>query len=113
MEEITNNNDLNSNSQPNNGLAISGFIVGLISIFFNFYTITGIVGLILSIIGFKKSKQTQKGKGFAIAGICCSIVGIIIGIIAIIIIVTAFSFFVDNSDEIVRSINEINSLYNY
>lgn len=119
MEEIYNNNDLNSNNQTNNGnqqnngLAIAGFVVGLISIFVNLYTITGIIGLILSIIGFKKSKQTEKGKGLAIAGICCSIVGIIIGIIAIIVVITAVSFFVDKSDEIVKSINELNSLYNY
>lgn len=117
MEEINNNNDLKSNNQENNqqnnGLAIAGFVVGLISIFINFYTITGIIGLILSIMGLKKSKQMQKGKGLAIAGICCSIAGIIIGIIAIVILVAALSMVVDNSDEIVRAINEINSLYDY
>ncbi|MBP3502168.1 MAG: DUF4190 domain-containing protein [Clostridia bacterium] len=116
MEENYNNNDLNSNNQMNkssNGLAVAGFVVGVISIFINFYTITGIIGLILSIVGLKKSKQTETGKGLAIAGICCSIVGIIVGIIAIIAMITAVSFMVDNSNEIIKTINELNSIYNY
>lgn len=118
MDNMTNNNENNLNNngqdfnnQSNNGLAIAGFVVGLVSIFINFYCITGIVGLILSILGLKKSKQTQKGKGIAIAGICCSIVGIIVGIIAIITIITAVSFLKDNANDIVNSIETLNSLY--
>ena len=62
MDENMENNVQNQGNQSNNGLAIAGFVVGLVSIFLNFYCITGIVGLILSIVGFKKSKETEKGK---------------------------------------------------
>ena len=34
-------------------------------------------------MGLKKSKETEKGKGLAIAGIICSIIGIIVGIAVI------------------------------
>ena len=79
MDENMENNTQNLENQPNNGLAIAGFVVGLVSIFLNFYCITGIVGLILSILGLKKSKETGKSKSLAIAGIICSIIGIIVG----------------------------------
>ena len=62
MDENMENNVQNQGNQSNNGLAIAGFVVGLVSIFLNFYCITGIVGLILSIVGLKKSKETEKGK---------------------------------------------------
>ena len=83
MDENMENNTQNLENQPNNGLAIAGFVVGLVSIFLNFYCITGIVGLILSILGLKKSKETGKSKSLAIAGIVCSIIGIIVGIAVI------------------------------
>ena len=54
MDENMENNTQNLENQPNNGLAIAGFVVGLVSIFLNFYCITGVVGLILSILGLKK-----------------------------------------------------------
>ena len=62
MDENMENNTQNLENQPNNGLAIAGFVVGLVSIFLNFYCITGVVGLILSILGLKKSKETGKSK---------------------------------------------------
>lgn len=61
-----------------NGFAIAGFIFSFIS---------SIIGLILSIIGLKKSKQCNSGKGLAIAGIVISVVKII----AIILIASLFS----------------------
>ena len=84
------NNEQNVNTQQNNGVAIAGMVVGIASILFPFYGITGIVGIILSILGLKKKKTTGKGKGMAIAGICCSVVGIVMGIISIIAVIAAF-----------------------
>ena len=107
MDENMENNTQNLENQPNNGIAIAGFVVGLVSIFVNFYCITGIVGLILSIFGLKKSKQSGKGKGLAIAGIICSIIGIIVGIFAIIAIAALFS----NAGNIVNAVEGLNSIY--
>ena len=111
MDENMENNTQNLENQPNNGLAIAGFVVGLVSIFLNFYCITGVVGLILSILGLKKSKETGKSKSLAIAGIVCSIIGIIVGIIGIIIAVTAVNAIKNNTQIIVNAVNTLNSLY--
>lgn len=62
MDENMENNVQNQGNQSNNGLAIAGFVVGLVSIFLNFYCITGIVGLILSIVGLKNQKKLKKEK---------------------------------------------------
>lgn len=100
----------NQVSEKKNGIAIAGFVVGLVSILINFYGITGIVGLILSIIGLKKSKETQNGKGLAIAGICCSVIGLIIGIFAIVAIIKIFSIVGENANDIDNALKTINSL---
>lgn len=62
-----------------NGMAVAGFIVGLVSIFlpFIFGLAAGGAGLVLSILGAVKSGTTGTGKGLAIAGIVLSSVGII------------------------------------
>lgn len=94
-----------------NGIAIAGMVVGIVSIFFNFYCITGVVGLVLSIIGLKKVKEVGSGKPFAIAGLVCSIIGIVIGIFAIIAIVTVASVVNSYSNELDNALKSLNSLY--
>ena len=67
----------NSSSNNYNILAIVGFALSFFST---------VVGLILSIIGYKQAKQNgEKGKEFAIAGIVISSVSIVIAIIVFII----------------------------
>lgn len=62
-----------------NGIAIAGFVVGLVSIFLPliFGLGAGGAGLVLSIVGALKSSTTGTGKGLAIAGIVLSSVGIL------------------------------------
>lgn len=66
--------------QPNRP-AVAGFILGLIAILVGFGgvclgpltlvagIILGITGLILSILGLKRSRKTKTGRGLAIAGL--------------------------------------------
>lgn len=68
----SNSGSVSSNEVQNesNNVAVAGFILSLIGFH--------IVGLILSIVGLKKSKEkNNKGKGLSIAGIVISSVGII------------------------------------
>lgn len=63
-----------------NGLAVAGFIVGLVSVFLPLFfgLIGGIVGLVLSIVGVvKHNALTQSGKGLGIAGIILSAIAIV------------------------------------
>lgn len=73
------NNGSNDNS---NGMATAGFIL---SFFVPF------LGLIFSIIGSKRAKETNSGKGLSIAGIIISSIAIFISIIFIVIAVVAFN----------------------
>ena len=66
---------MNQNEKKTNTLAILGFV-------FSFFI--AIVGLVLSILGLNKSKETGSGKGFSIAGIIISSVSIVISIIIMI-----------------------------
>lgn len=77
---------LNGNNQnEDNNIAIISMILGIISIALCWVPIfgiaLGIVGLVLSIKGLNKAKMVNKGKGFAIAGLTCSIVGIFLNLI--------------------------------
>ena len=68
-----------------NRFAIASMVIGICGIVFSwlyFGTVSGIVGLILGIIGLKSEK-----KGMAIAGIILNSVGFILGIILIIVLV--------------------------
>lgn len=64
-------------SNGENNIAIAGFILSFI---------IPIIGLILSIIGLKKSKETNNDRGLSIAGIVISTIFTIISIIVIFLI---------------------------
>ena len=76
MNTINTMNTATSSNGENN-IAIAGFILSFI---------IPIIGLILSIIGLKKSKETNNGRGLSIAGIVISTIFTIISIIAIFLI---------------------------
>jgi len=66
-----------------NGFAISGFIIGLVSLFVAGIAL-GIVAFIFSIIALNQiEKQGQKGRGFAIAGIILGMIGLVGAIIVL------------------------------
>ena len=71
-------------TRPMNGMCIAGFVVGIVSMFLNFYGIVGIVALILSAVGLSAcTKKNQRGKGFAVAGLVLGIVGVVFGLVSI------------------------------
>lgn len=79
MNTMNTTNTMNTapSSDGENNIAIAGFILSFI---------IPIIGLILSIIGLKKSKETNNGRGLSIAGIVISTIFTIISIIAIFLI---------------------------
>lgn len=66
---------MNRNEKKTNTLAILGFI---------FSFLFSLVGLILSILGLNKSKETNSGKGLSIAGIIISSISIIMSILILV-----------------------------
>ena len=91
----------NSGQTQSNGMAIAGFVLS----FF-----IPLLGLIFSIIGIKRSKETNNGKGLSTAGIIISCVTMVITIIMGII---SFSAVSDTVNKAQRQ-NEYNrQYYNY
>lgn len=84
-------------NKNSNGMAIAGFITSFI---------IPLLGLIFSIIGLNKSKQTSTGKGLSIAGIIISSISIIV---TILVVVLFFTY----SSSINDTINDSNYNYNY
>lgn len=91
----------NSGQTQSNGMAIAGFILS----FF-----IPLLGLIFSIIGLKRSKETNNGKGLSTAGIIISCITMVITLIIGIISFSAVSDTIDKAQQQ----NEYNrQYYNY
>ena len=64
-------NNYGAQEEKNDGCAVAGFVISLVSILCCGFT--SLISLILSIIGIVKSgKPGKKGKGFAVAGLIIS-----------------------------------------
>lgn len=77
-----------------NGKAVAGLVLGILSIVFCwlsfFDALLVILGLIFSIIGLSEAKQPGVGgRGLAIAGIVCSIIGAIIATVLTVLLYQA------------------------
>ena len=91
----------NSGQTQSNGMAIAGFVL---SFFIPF------LGLIFSILGLKRSKETNNGKGLSTAGIIISCITMVITLIIGIISFSAVSDTIDKAQQQ----NEYNrQYYNY
>lgn len=78
----------------NNGLALAGFVVSMLSLLMCTAAVTGPVGLVLSAVGLvqiNKSNGTQGGKGLAIAGVVIGGIFTAIVVVYLVIIVAASS----------------------
>ena len=79
MDENTNNNVPQNESK---GLSIASMVLGIVSlVFFCFVYICIPCGIISIILGGVALAKKKAGKGMAIAGLACSIIGIAIYII--------------------------------
>ena len=59
--------------KKNNGFAIAGFVLSLVSIYFGaFFCVTPALGLIFSILGLTSCKDENTGRGLSLAGIIIS-----------------------------------------
>lgn len=85
-------NENNVSSQKNNGFALAGFIISLVSTICCCGCLSGL-SLIFSIIGLSQINKTHEGgKGLAIAGIVLSSIGFLI-IIGVYLLSYTTSFF--------------------
>lgn len=75
----------NSSNENKNTMAITGFVIAIVSLILNFGGLVGLAATIVSGIGLSKAKNFDgNGKGLAIAGLIIGIVSIIYGIYSVI-----------------------------
>lgn len=99
-ENMYNTDPMNNMGEPQQngsaGMSIAGMVLGIVSlvcrmrgwgIVFSF--VCGIVGIIFSALALKGNKP---GRGMAIAGLVCSLVGTV-GVISFLILYSSLSFF--------------------
>lgn len=91
----------NASDGSSNGMAIAGFILS----FF-----IPLLGLIFSIIGLKRSKETNNGKGLSIAGI---IISCVLMVITLIFGIITFSAVNDSINEAKNQAEYNRQYYNY
>ena len=69
------NENATTNNDKYNGMAIAGFVLSIVNIWFGAIFVVGVIGLILSVMGNNQIKQNGgKGKGLAVAGIVINII---------------------------------------
>lgn len=76
-----------------NGMAITGFVLGIVSLLCCCYTsFIGIIGLIFSIIGLKNANEhSGDGKGLAITGIVLNSISVALLIVALILMFIGYA----------------------
>ncbi|MBE1463655.1 DUF4190 domain-containing protein [Kibdelosporangium phytohabitans] len=73
-------------AQPQNGLGVAGFVLGIVGLVFSFIPIIGviawplvIIGVVLSGVGISKAKKGEANNlGLAVAGLVTSVVGLVL-----------------------------------
>ncbi len=92
--------------KTSNGIAIAGFVLGLLGFLGSFIPVInlggivlGVVGAVLAAVGLAKSKKLGTGKGLATAGLVLGSLALIIGII----VNVAFANSVDDANDKVKA----------
>lgn len=95
LQIIQQNNIQSTPANPvSNGMAIAGFVLGLLGLLTSGYVaILQILGLIFSIHGLKKATLLNgRGKGLAIAGLILSIISLVIFALYILMFILGMIF---------------------
>jgi len=97
---------------PGKGLSIAGMVLGIVAVVVSciFYVSIpcAVVGLILSIMGKKKSKAANAPTGAATAGIVLSIIGLVLGVIVGIFFGAAIIAAIKGTSELQQQIQDAN-----
>jgi hypothetical protein len=86
-------------SPPTNGKAIASMVLGILSVIIPYIgIILGIIAIVLSRISVKEIQlRGEQGRGLAITGLVCGIIGTALYAIIIAIVVIIFAFAVSSS----------------
>lgn len=87
-----------------NGLAITGFVLGLLGLLMSWIPLLNVLGILLGVlglifagIGWASSKKSGAGKGLAIAGLVMSVLAIVVAILVNAVFVDAVDSALDDA----------------
>lgn len=85
-----------------NGKSIATLVLGIVSIVIPYIGfLPGIVGIILGAMSLKEIKLNgEQGRGMAIGGLVCSIIGTILWGVVLLIVIGVFVFFANESSNL-------------
>ncbi|WP_226002940.1 DUF4190 domain-containing protein [Paenibacillus sp. BJ-4] len=85
---------------PTNSKAVASMVLGILSVVIPYLgLIIGIVGIILSSLSLKEiNRYGEQGRGMAIAGLVCSIIGTLIYALIILFLVVVFVIAASSGD---------------
>ncbi len=93
-------------AKSSNGLAVTGFVLGLLGLLLcwipvlNFFGILlGILGAVFGTIGLVSSKKTGTGKGLAIAGLVMGVLAVVLAILINVAFVKSVDSAIDDSHD--------------
>lgn len=120
MDNEFNNDPIKGNGNEtgkSNGIAVTGMVLGIISIVLCWVPVLGlglaIAGLILGVKGLKSSSNLNgKGKGMGIAGISCGAVGTVFSVMYLIVWIFAVLVAKEVYDEVDNQLDVYRSTYN-
>jgi Domain of unknown function (DUF4190) len=98
-----------------NGLAVAGFVCGLLSALFGLIPILfffsfplSILGIVFSAIGWRRARRdpSRGGKGLSIAGLVLGIIGFVLAIVSVAIIEDAAEDLEEDLEELERELEQ-------
>ncbi|MBD0381950.1 DUF4190 domain-containing protein [Paenibacillus sedimenti] len=100
MDPYQNNTQPPSQASPTNGKSIASMVLGILSIIVPYIgLILGIIAIVFSRIASKEIQaRGEQGKGFAIAGLVCGIIGTALYAIIIVVLVIVIIFAASSPD---------------
>ena len=88
-------------AREGNGLAVASMVLGILALFLCWiWFLAGVLGLLAIIfgaIGIGKANRVGTGKGMAIAGIVCGVLGMLLAVVVIFVVMRAFTDYADRS----------------
>ena len=79
--------------QQGNGIAVAGMVLGICALVFCWIPflnwVLGLLGIIFGALGISRGNKVGTGKGMALAGLICGIIGSLLGIALVVLVFSA------------------------
>jgi hypothetical protein len=90
-----------SRQPQGNGMAVTGMVIGIVALVLCWFLflnwVLAVLGIIFSALGIVRARKVGKGKGMAIAGLICAIVGGALGTVISVVAMRSFGEYIEKA----------------